>query len=77
MLLFAVFEDVTTFFVVVLKRTGRTVAGESAVLFCGERGAAAAVCGAAIEVLFQVSVAPSIVDEVMPTPEANQSTQLP
>jgi hypothetical protein len=77
--LFTVFEDVTMLFVVRLKSVVRTVAGDALGLPCRYWAATPAACGVAIEVPLIVLVAVLLVyhADVMLTPGANQSTQLP
>jgi hypothetical protein len=77
--LFAVEDDVTTPFVVRLKSVLRTVAGEAPGFPCRYCAATPAVCGVAIDVPLIVRVAVVLVyqADVIETPGANQSTQLP
>jgi hypothetical protein len=77
--LFAVEDDVTMPFVVRLKSAVRTLAGDAPGLPWRYSAATPAVCGVAIDVPLIVFVAVVEVDQadVMLTPGANQSTQVP
>lgn len=77
--MFVVLDEVTMLFVVRLKRAVRTAEGDALGAPWRCRAATPAVCGVAIDVPLIVRVAVVLVcqADVIETPGANQSTQLP